>query len=113
MEEDIKKLRPQVDVFIMSHHAGVHFVPATIAMYQKEAAYAAIDAGADLVIQHHAHVLKGVEMYNGKAIFYGLGNFAVEKPLLSRKRRGEPAYRKRYRIEPILNYDKYQRHSDS
>ena len=62
-------------------HAGVHNVRAMIAMYQKEAAYAAIDTGADLVLQHHAHILKGVEVYKGKAIFYGLGNFALEHTL--------------------------------
>jgi hypothetical protein len=78
MEEDIKRLRPQVDVLVVSMHCGVHAVRAIIAMYQKEAAYAAIDAGADLVLQHHAHILRGVEMYKDKAIFYGLGEFAVE-----------------------------------
>jgi poly-gamma-glutamate capsule biosynthesis protein CapA/YwtB (metallophosphatase superfamily) len=52
--------------------------PAIIAEYQKEYAHAAIDAGADLVLQHHAHILKGIEIYSGKAIFYGLANFALE-----------------------------------
>jgi poly-gamma-glutamate capsule biosynthesis protein CapA/YwtB (metallophosphatase superfamily) len=78
MEDDIKKLRSQVDVLVVSIHAGVFGVPAMIAMYQKEAAYVAIDAGADLVLQHHAHILKGIEVYKGAAIFYGLGNFAME-----------------------------------
>lgn len=34
-----------------------------------------IDAGADVIIGHHAHVLQGIEYYDGKAIFYNLGNF--------------------------------------
>ncbi|MFC1987838.1 CapA family protein [Chloroflexota bacterium] len=75
MVDDVKKLRPQVDVLIMSIHWGVHFVPAVIAMYQKEVAYAAIDAGVDLILGHHAHILKGIEVYKGKAIFYSIGNF--------------------------------------
>ncbi|MDP3064454.1 MAG: CapA family protein [Chloroflexota bacterium] len=78
MEEDIKKLRPQVDVLVVSIHAGVFGVEAMIAMYQKEAAYAAIDCGADLVLQAHAHQLKGIEVCKGKVVFYGLGNFALE-----------------------------------
>lgn len=78
MLQDIRKLRPQVDVLIVSHHGGVLHVPALIAMYQKEAAYAAIEVGADLILQHHAHILKGIEVYKGKVIFYGLGNFVVE-----------------------------------
>jgi poly-gamma-glutamate synthesis protein (capsule biosynthesis protein) len=40
------------------------------------AARAAIDAGAALVIGHHAHVLQGVAFDNGGVIAYGLGNFA-------------------------------------
>jgi poly-gamma-glutamate synthesis protein (capsule biosynthesis protein) len=49
-------------------------------MYQKEIARAAIDFGADLVLQHHAHILRGIEVYKNKVIFYGLGNFAHESP---------------------------------
>ncbi|MBM2824783.1 MAG: capA 3 [Dehalococcoidales bacterium] len=81
MEEDIKKLRPQVDVLVVFIHCGLHFKPAVIPMYQKEASYAAVDAGADLVLQCHAHILKGIEVYKGKSIFYGLANFALEHGL--------------------------------
>lgn len=42
---------------------------------QKETSHAYIDAGADLIIGAHAHRLQGIEIYNGKAIFYNLGNF--------------------------------------
>jgi len=78
MIEDIKKLRKKVDILIVNVHCGLHFVPAEIAMYQKELACLAIDNGADLVLQAHAHILKGIEIYRGKVIFYGLGNFALE-----------------------------------
>jgi len=37
-------------------------------------AHAAIDAGADLIIGRHPHILQGIEVYKGKAIFYALGN---------------------------------------
>ena len=39
-------------------------------------AYAAIDAGADIVAGHHIHTWQPMEVYKGKPIFYGLGNFA-------------------------------------
>ncbi len=42
---------------------------------QKNLAYAAIDAGAHMVIGHHPHVLQGVEEYKGRIIAYSLGNF--------------------------------------
>ena len=43
--------------------------------YQVSLAHALIDAGADAVIGAHPHVLQGAEFYNGKPIFYSLGNF--------------------------------------
>ncbi|MFH1087535.1 MAG: CapA family protein, partial [Chloroflexota bacterium] len=77
MLDDIKKVRPLVDVLVLSMHWGVHFVPGVIAMYQKEVGYAAIDAGVDLIVGHHAHILKGIEVYKGKVIFYSLCNFVM------------------------------------
>lgn len=82
---DVKKARTQADVVIVSMHGGIHMIPAVIADYQKEYAHAAIDSGADLVLQHHAHILKGIEIYAGKAIFYGLGNFALEVLFMTRE----------------------------
>ena len=43
--------------------------------YQRALARRYIDAGADLVIGSHPHVLQGIEYYKGKPIFYSLGNF--------------------------------------
>jgi len=42
---------------------------------QVESAKAYLDAGADVIVGHHAHVLQGVEIYNKKPIIYNLGNF--------------------------------------
>ena len=47
-------------------------------MYQQEVAYAAIDAGAEIILGHHPHQLKGIEVYKGKPIFYSMGNFAMD-----------------------------------
>jgi poly-gamma-glutamate capsule biosynthesis protein CapA/YwtB (metallophosphatase superfamily) len=80
MIDDIKKLRPLVDVLIVSQHWGVHYVPSIIAGYQYEVGHAAIDAGADLIIGHHAHILKGIEIYKGKVIFFSMGNFMMDHP---------------------------------
>lgn len=81
MKEDIRNVRPLADVVVMSIHWGIHFAPALIAMYQKEVGYAAIDAGVDLILGHHSHILKGIEVYRGKVIFYGLCNFAFHLPI--------------------------------
>ncbi len=46
---------------------------------QQQDAHAFIDAGADLVIGSHPHVVEEVETYKGKAIFYSLGNFLFDQ----------------------------------
>jgi len=46
-------------------------------MFLKEFAHACIDAGADCVIGHGPHLLRPIEIYNGKPIFYSLGNFIL------------------------------------
>lgn len=78
MEADIRAARAQADVVIVSHHWGIHFVRASIADYQRDVARASIAAGADAVIGGHAHILKGVELIDGKPVFYSLCNFACD-----------------------------------
>ena len=46
---------------------------------QKNISHKAIDAGADTVLGAHTHVTQGIEMYNGKPIFYNLGNFMFDQ----------------------------------
>jgi poly-gamma-glutamate capsule biosynthesis protein CapA/YwtB (metallophosphatase superfamily) len=78
LRRDVAAVKARTDVVIVSLHWGIHFVPAVLADYQREVAHAAIDAGASLILGHHAHILKGIELYRGKAIFYSLGNFAID-----------------------------------
>ena len=75
MQEDIRKAKEQVDVVVVSHHWGVPYITKLIAAYQPQAAHAAIDAGADLIIGHNPHLIKAVEVYKGKVCFYSIGNF--------------------------------------
>jgi poly-gamma-glutamate capsule biosynthesis protein CapA/YwtB (metallophosphatase superfamily) len=46
---------------------------------QVELAHAMVDAGADLVVGGHAHWAKGMEVYDGKPVFYGTGNFLFDQ----------------------------------
>lgn len=106
MREDIKKLRPLVDVLVVSSHnrdglgrttsaatpsdrgrGGAASLTAPIPLganfsqgepYERQVAYAAIDAGADVVFGHGSHVVKGVEIYKDKPIMYCLGNFITD-----------------------------------
>lgn len=74
----IRAAKAQADIVLVSHHWGIHFVRATIADYQREVARAAIEAGADAILGHHAHILKGAEVIAGKPVFYSLCNFATD-----------------------------------
>lgn len=76
----IRLARGEADILLLSLHWGIHMVKGTIADYQREVAHAAIDAGVDAIFGHHPHIMKGVELYHGRPIFYSLGNFAIEQP---------------------------------
>lgn len=78
MDSDIARLKASVDVVLVSMHWGIHYKEAEIAMYQRTYGQRAIDAGADVVLGHHAHILKAVEMYKQKPIFHSLCNFAFD-----------------------------------
>lgn len=47
---------------------------------QVRDAHALVDAGADLIVGHHPHVVQSVESYQGRIIFYSLGNFIFDNP---------------------------------
>lgn len=80
LRADVRAAKAQADIVALSIHWGVHFVRSEIADYQRDVAHAAIDNGADVVLGHHPHLLKGIEVYKGRPIFYSLGNFAIEQP---------------------------------
>ncbi len=70
----IEKEKLDSDFVVVYVHWGIeleHFPED----YQKDLARKYIDAGADLVVGSHPHILQGIEYYNGKPIVYSLGNF--------------------------------------
>lgn len=71
---DVAAIRPEVDLVVVILHSGYEYIEEP-SEPQVAAARAAIDAGADLVVGHHAHILQGIHRYNGGVIAYGLGNF--------------------------------------
>ncbi len=70
----IKSVRPGVSLIIVYLHWGEER-ETHMSELQRKLAHACIDAGADLVIGAHPHVLQGFEYYRGKLIAYSLGNF--------------------------------------
>jgi poly-gamma-glutamate synthesis protein (capsule biosynthesis protein) len=74
---DVRAAKEKADAVVLSLHWGVHFVPRVIADYQRTVAQAAFEAGADLILGHHAHVPKAIEVVGGKTCFYSLSNFIM------------------------------------
>ncbi len=74
MQADIAAAKANADLVVVSFHWGTErkYTPDGSQVYY---AHAAVDAGADLVLGHHPHVVQGCEIYSGKLIAYSLGNF--------------------------------------
>jgi len=92
---DIRKLRPMVDVVVVSHHNRDGSTPVQFGAvrgtragtdrtkaeeYQRQFAQAALDSGADLVFGHGTHTVQGVELYKGKPVLYAIGHSNFDQP---------------------------------
>jgi poly-gamma-glutamate synthesis protein (capsule biosynthesis protein) len=96
LKADIQRLRPQVDIVVVSHHNrdgatrvqfGATQPTSTVGRdrsktedYQRQFARIALDTGADLVFGHGTHTLQGVEIYKGKPILYAIGHSNFDQP---------------------------------
>lgn len=74
--QEIPRLKAEegVDAVVFTFHVGHEYAEHHIAR-QEQYAQNAIDAGADLVIMHHPHVVQGMDVYKNRSVFYSLGNF--------------------------------------
>ena len=88
LKAGIEAVRDKADLVIVSMHSGTEYVYFAN-QRQEEFAHAAIDAGADLVIGHHPHVVQEMEEYKGKYIFYSLGNYIFDQMWSEETRQGE------------------------
>jgi len=116
----IERVRREVDVLIVALHKGIGHTPAALAMYERPLAKAAIDAGGDIVVGHHAHILRGMEIYKGRPIFHGLGNFVTVTRALNIEANPSPerlewARRRRelFGFEPDPGYPTYPFHPEA
>jgi len=118
MLNDVKKLRPLCDVLVVTLHKGIGHTPVKIAKAEQDISYAAIDAGADLILGHHAHILKGVEVYKNRVIFHGLCNFVTVVTHLTEDpiKGSQPWARRRkelFGFTPDPEYPTYPFHPDA
>jgi poly-gamma-glutamate synthesis protein (capsule biosynthesis protein) len=87
MVKAVNEAKKIADFVIVSMHAGNEYV-FNPNQFQINFAHAAIDAGAEIVIGHHPHVIQKVEKYKGKWIIYSLGNFVFDQMWSQETREG-------------------------
>jgi len=90
MKEAVQNVLLESDIVIVSMHAGIEYKTSSN-LFQENFARSAIDAGADLVIGHHPHVVQNVEKYNDGYIIYSLGNFVFDQMWSNETRLGAMA----------------------
>lgn len=81
------KIRYNADLVVVSYHWGEEYQTHR-SDWQARIAHETIDAGANLVIGHHPHVVQEVERYNGGVIAYSLGNFVFDQNFSPDTQRG-------------------------
>lgn len=75
---DIAALKGKVDYIVVSLHWGNEYVHYP-SKAQRRIGHKIIDAGADIILGHHPHVLQGIENYKNKVIVYSLGNLLFDQ----------------------------------
>lgn len=85
--ETIREVRKSAEVVVVSMHFGTEYETNSNKV-QQEIAHQLIDAGADLVVGHHPHVVEELEQYKQGWIIYSLGNFVFDQPFSLETLRG-------------------------
>lgn len=83
MATEVYAARQMCDILVVYFHKGYVHKPVTVAPYERLISHICVDNGADAVISTHSHIMHGIEMYKGKAIYHGLNNFVMWVPHLS------------------------------
>jgi poly-gamma-glutamate synthesis protein (capsule biosynthesis protein) len=106
LRDDIKNAKSKADIVIVSFHFGTEYELKHNG-FQEAAAHTAIDAGADLVVGHHPHVVQDIEKYKNKYIVYSMGNFVFDQNFSEDTRKGlaVKAIISNKKIERIETYD--------
>lgn len=78
LARQIAAAKREADLLLVSYHWGDEY-HRTPNKRQRLIAHATIDAGADVVLGHHPHVLEGIEIYKRGLILYSMGNFVFDQ----------------------------------
>ena len=70
----VREAKETHDIVIVAIHWGVEYEDYIDEYLQSEPAHQLVDAGADVVLGNHPHVIEGIEFYDGSLIAYAQGN---------------------------------------
>ncbi|WP_110112176.1 CapA family protein [Bacillus sp. CGMCC 1.16541] len=76
--EVIQNAKDNADLVVVNAHWGQEY-DVEPSPRQEGLAKAMVDAGADIIVGHHPHVVQSFDVYNGAVIFYSLGNFVFDQ----------------------------------
>ncbi len=98
--QQVRELRPLVDWLIVQLHWGTEMaqIPSPV---QRDLARQFVDAGADLLLGHHPHVLQPMEIINGVPVIYSLGNFLFSDQYWRGRNDEGEAFVSRFRPHPL------------
>ena len=77
--EDIKNIKNKSDIVVVCPHWGTEYKVGDPGQEIRNEAYQLIDAGADLIVGGHPHVIEDSEVYKNKKIYFSLGNFVFDQ----------------------------------
>lgn len=75
--KEAQKLDKNLFIIVSIHWGDEYSLNSS--SYQKDLAHKMIEAGADLIVGHHPHVVQDIEIYRNRLIFYSLGNFIFDQ----------------------------------
>ncbi len=112
IKKDVKLAKQNSDILIVSLHSGEEYTQ-TPSQFQIDFSKMAIDAGADLVVGHHPHVVQKSEAYpstgSGQVgwIFYSLGNFIFDQSFSEETMKGEivKVFIENNKIKEVISVD--------
>ncbi|MFV0501432.1 MAG: CapA family protein [Bacteroidales bacterium] len=100
----IKEAKENADYVIVIVHGGREYYQLPLPR-MKETYQFFIDSGADVVVNHHQHCYSGYEIYKGKPIFYGLGNFCFDSIQEKRNKLWEEGFILKLSINDKIDFE--------
>lgn len=106
ISQSIKEARRQANYVLVIVHGGTERYNLPTPRMKSTYRFF-VEQGADAVVNHHQHCYSGYEVYQGKPIFYGLGNFCFDKPVARNDKLWEEGFLVEIRFGEEIGFELY------